>query len=178
MGCYELFTILTVMRTGAVIPAAPGEIGIADRVWTMPAARMKGERAKEDRKDFRVPLSGAALAVAEEMRHDGTDFLFPGGQCSKPLSNMAMSKLLHRMDRGDLTTQGFRSCFKDWAHECTNFRRAVIEMALVNSIDSKVEAAYRRGELFEKRRQLMEVWAQFATSLTNSAAKAKVNQTD
>jgi integrase len=138
MGCCRLFTILTVMRTGAVIPAARGEIEIADWVWTIPAARMKGERAKEDTKDFRVPLSAAALTIAGEIRHDGVDFLFPGGQCSKPLSNMAM-----------LTTHGFRSCFKDWAHECTNFQREVIEMALAHTIDSKVEAAYRPGELFE-----------------------------
>jgi integrase len=149
MGCCRLFTILTVMRTRAVIPAARGEIGIADRVWTIPAARMKGERAKEDTKDFRVPLSAAALTIAGEIRHDGVDFLFPGGQCSKPLSNMAMLRLLHRTVRGDLTTHGFRSCFKDWAHECTNFQREVIEMALAHTIDSKVEAAYRLGELFE-----------------------------
>jgi hypothetical protein len=103
-----------VMRTGAVIPAAPGEIGTAVRVWTIPAARMKGERAEEEPKDFRVSLSAAALAIAEEMRHNGAEFLFQGGKRGKPLSNMAMLKLLHRMGRGDLTTHGFRSCFKDW----------------------------------------------------------------
>jgi hypothetical protein len=73
------------MRTGAVIPAAPGEIGTAVRVWTIPAARMKGERAEEEPKDFRVSLSAAALAIAEEMRHNGAEFLFQGGKRGKPL---------------------------------------------------------------------------------------------
>lgn len=159
------FTILTVMRTDAVIPAARDEIN--EGVWTVPAPRMKGERAKE----FRLPLSAAALAIAEKRREGGsTHFLFPGGKRGKPLSNMAMLKLLQRMGRGDLTVHGFRSTFKDWCHEVTDFQTEVIEKALAHAIDSKVEAAHRRGELFAKRRQLMEARAQFATSLPSTSA--------
>jgi len=163
------FTILTVMRTGAVIPTAPDEI--QDKVWTIPAARMKGEHTKEKRRDFRVPLSAPALAIVEQMQTDrGTRFLFPGGKRGRPLSNMAMLKLLERCGRGDLTVHGFRSTFKDWAHDRTRFEREVIEMAMAHAIGDKVEAAYRRGELFEKRQQLMDAWGRFATSLPTNAA--------
>jgi integrase len=157
------FTILTVMRTDAVIPAAPAEI--KDRVWTVPAVRMKGEQNKEEPKDFRVPLPAPALAIVAQMPA-GRDvgFVFPGGKRGRPRSNMAMLKLLQRRGRGDLTVHGFRSTFKDWAHECTNFPREVIEMAMAHVIDSKVEAAYRRGELFRKRQQLMEAWAQYCSA--------------
>jgi integrase len=158
------FTILTAMRTGAVIPAAPGEI--KSNVWTVPAARMKGEQAKEKPKDFRVPLSAPALAIVEQMEaEDDAGFLFPGGKRSKPLSNMAMLKLLERSGRGDLTVHGFRSTFKTWATEQTDFRREVIEMSLAHAIDDKVEAAYQRGELFEKRQQLMEAWGHYCSTV-------------
>jgi integrase len=146
------FLILTAARTGEVIGALPAEI--TDKVWTVPAGRMKGS------KEHRVPLPAPAVAIVEKMHkeHGGT-FLFPGGKSDKPLSNMAMLKLLERMGRADLTAHGFRSTFRDWAAERTSYPSEVVEMALAHAIDSKVEAAYRRGDLFEKRRQLMEEWA-------------------
>lgn len=148
------FLILTAARTGEVIGALPDEI--KDKVWAVPAGRMKAS------KEHRVSLSAPALAIAEKMRsqHESA-FLFPGGKRDKPLSNMAMLALLERMGRSDLTAHGFRSTFRDWAAECTNYSNEVVEMALAHTISSKVEAAYRRGDLFEKRRSLMIDWAEF-----------------
>jgi integrase len=117
---------------------------------------MKGGKA------HRVPLVPAAVTIIEAMkllRLD--DYLFPGAKKGKPISNMAMLMLLRRMGREDLTVHGFRSTFRDWAAERTNFPNEVVEMALAHTIDNKVEAAYRRGDLFEKRRKLMEAWASF-----------------
>jgi integrase len=88
-------------------------------------------------------------------------FVFPGGKQGRPLSNMAMTSVLRRMDRGDITVHGFRSTFRDWAAERTNYPSEVVEMALAHSIGDKVEAAYRRGDLFEKRRRLMSEWATY-----------------
>jgi integrase len=155
------FTILTAMRTDAVRLADIAEI--KDRVWTVPAARMKGEQKKEKPKDFRLPLPVAALAIVEQLpRGHGAGWLFPGAKRGRPLSNMAMLELLRRMGRGgELTVHGFRSTFEDWAHDTTTSPHEVIEMALGHAIGSKVEAAYRRGELFEKRRQLMEAWGRY-----------------
>src|SRR5690606_23141624 len=100
-----------------------------------------------------------------------TDHIFPGASEGRPLSNMAFLQLLKRMGRDDLTAHGFRSTFRDWAAELTNFPREVAEMALAHTIEDKVEAAYRRGDLFEKRRQLMEAWARHCAT---AAAKGKV----
>ena len=151
------FLILTAARTGEVIGALPAEI--KDNVWTVPAGRMKGS------KEHRVPLSAPALAIVEKMQKEhGGAFLFAGGKRDKPLSNMAMLALLERMDRSDLTAHGFRSTFRDWAAERTNYPNEVVEMALAHAIDNKVEAAYRRGDLFEKRRLLMAEWAKFCAS--------------
>jgi integrase len=115
-------------------------------------------------KEHRVPLSARALAIIEEMiaaRFDGNEFVFPGGRAGKPLSNMAMLKLLERMGRDDLTAHGFRSSFRDWAAECTGFSGEVVEMALAHIVSDKVEAAYRRGDMVQKRRELMEAWARY-----------------
>ena len=87
--------------------------------------------------------------------------MFPGGKLGKPLSNMAMLALLRRMGRGDLTAHGFRSTFRDWCAESTNYPREVAEAALAHTLDDKVEAAYRRGDLMEKRSRLMADWATF-----------------
>jgi len=153
------FLILTAARTGEVIGAAPDEI--TQKVWTVPAGRMKGGR------EHRVPLSAPALAIVAQLQTArGGKFLFPGGKRDKPLSNMAMLALLARMGRADLTAHGFRSTFRDWAAERTNHPREVIEMALAHTIESKVEAAYRRGDLFEKRRSLMMEWAEFCAATT------------
>jgi integrase len=95
-----------------------------------------------------------------QARHQDA-LVFPGDRRGKPLSNMAMLMVLRRMDRADLTAHGFRSTFRDWAAECTNFPREVAEAALAHVIGDKVEAAYRRGDLFEKRRRLMDAWASY-----------------
>jgi integrase len=118
-------------------------------------------------REHRVPLSARALAILAEMQpHRSVDdgFVFPGGKPGKPLSNMAFLMLLRRMDRGDLTAHGFRSTFRDWVAERTTFPAEVAEMALAHAVESKVEAAYRRGDLFEKRHRLMQQWATFCTT--------------
>jgi integrase len=149
------FAILTAARTGEVIGAKWDEIDLGERFWTVPAERMKGG------KEHRVPLSDAALVALEEMRkvRQG-EFVFPG-RAGRPISNMAMLMLLRRMGHVELTTHGFRSSFRDWAAERTTFPAEVAEMALAHTVGDKVEAAYRRGDLFQKRRQLAEAWAKF-----------------
>lgn len=109
-----------------------------------------------------MPLSPAASAIVERMLadHDG-QFVFPGRKAKKPLSVRAMSSVLAGMGRSDITVHGFRSTFRDWAAEQTAFPNEVVEMALAHAVGSKVEAAYRRGDLFQKRRKLMEAWAAY-----------------
>ena len=159
------FAILTAARTGEVIDAKWGEINMADKLWTVPSARMKGGR------EHRVPLSRRAVAIVEEMQAlRSGDYVFSGGRRGRQLSNMSMLMLLRRMGRGDLTVHGFRSTFRDWAAERTEFAAEVAEMALAHTVSDKVEAAYRRGTLFEKRRQIMESWATFC------AAPAKIGE--
>jgi integrase len=157
------FTILTAARTGEVIGARWSEIDIAGAVWAVPAERMKTH------KEHRVPLSSAALAVLRHMAPlrpaEGDGFVFPGLRRGRPLSNMAMLKLLQRMRRGDLTTHGFRSTFRDWCEEVTSTPHAVAEAALAHAILDKVEAAYRRGDLFAKRAALMDEWAEFCAKV-------------
>ena len=153
------FAILTAARTGEVIGARWDEIDFADRLWTVPAQRMKAGR------EHRVPLSEPAFAILEEMQKvRSEDFVFPGGKVGRPISNMAMLMLLRRMGHIDLTTHGFRSSFRDWAAERTNFPAEVAEMALAHTVSDTVEAAYRRGDLFQKRRQLMDAWASFCSA--------------
>ncbi len=155
------FTILTAARTGEVIGATWGEIDTKAAVWTVPGERMKASV------EHRVPLSDAALAVLREAAKlrvgDNADApVFPGGKGGKAatgLSNMAMLAVLRRMGREDLTVHGFRSSFRDWASEATGYEHEVVEKALAHTIESKVEAAYRRGDLLEKRRPLMNDWA-------------------
>jgi hypothetical protein len=111
-------------------------------------------------REHRVPLSREAVAVLKQMqalRH--ADLVFPGNRRGKPLSNMSMLMMLRRMGRSDLTAHGFRSTFRDWAAECTNFPREVAESVLAHVVGDRTEAAYRRGDLFEKRRRLMDAWA-------------------
>jgi integrase len=148
------FAILTAARTGEVIRATWAEINLTSAVWTIAAERMKGG------KEHRVPLSERALALLAGLPREG-EFVFLGGQRKRPLSNMAMLKTLARMGRRDLTTHGFRSTFRDWAAEATGYPNEVLELALAHAIGSKVEAAYRRGDLFEKRRRLMADWARY-----------------
>jgi|APTNR8051073442_1049403.scaffolds.fasta_scaffold00566_14 integrase len=162
------FTILTAARTGEIIGAKWNEID--GTVWTIPGERMKAGR------EHRVPLTPAATAILVEMRAKSTgtdddvqkapdgDFIFPGGRAGKPLSNMAMAAILKRMDRDDITVHGFRSCLRDWAGERSNFPREVIEQALAHVVAKGAEAAYARGDLFEKRRRLMSAWERFCTT--------------
>lgn len=154
-------TILTAARTNEVIGARWGELDLKNSLWTIPAARMKSHR------EHRVPLSPQATKLLQTVRPkhvQQTDFVFPSQRTGKPLSNMAMLELLKRMDRKDLTVHGFRSTFRDWAAESTNYPREVCEMALAHVVSDQVEAAYRRGDLFEKRRQLMSDWAKHCAS--------------
>ncbi|UEM03098.1 integrase arm-type DNA-binding domain-containing protein [Skermanella rosea] len=160
------FLILTAGRTGEVIGARWSEIDLAEGVWIVPASRMKAGR------EHRVPLSAPAIklireqqAAAELVQGQLDGFVFPGGRPGKGLSNMALLKLLERMKRDDLTAHGFRSTFRDWAAEQTHFPRYVAEMALAHTVSDKVEAAYRRGDLFGKRRKLMEAWATYCGTM-------------
>jgi integrase len=130
------FAILTAARTGEVIGARWEEINLADRLWTLPAGRMKAG------KEHRVPLSEAAMAIIDKMAAMRLgEFVFPGGKAGRPLSNMSMLMLLRRMGRDDLTIHGFRSSFRDWAAERTNFPARAAEMALAHAVGDKVEAA-------------------------------------
>jgi len=155
------FLLLTGARTGEVIGARWNELDLLDKTWTLPAARMKAGR------EHRVPLSFRALAILEKMqahRHGDDGFVFPGGKAGRPLSNMAFLMLLRRMDRGDLTAHGFRATFKTWASERTGFQNEIVEATLAHVVGNKVEQAYQRGDMFEKRRRLMQQWATFCTT--------------
>ena len=158
------FTILTASRTDQTIRAQWSEIDFDKGVWTIPGKRMKGQRGKE--REHRVPLTKATVAILRERQRltNGEGFIFPGMKPKKPLSNMAMAKLLERMERDDSTVHGFRSTFRDWVEETTNYAGTVAEAALAHVVGDKVEAAYRRGDLFEKRRKLMASWATFCTT--------------
>ena len=155
------FVCLTAVRSGEARGAQWEEIDLEEKVWTVPAERMKG--ARRGRRAHRVPLSAAALdvlMVAAE-RHGRAGLVFPGGAAGKPLTDVALSKALHAAASKEVTVHGFRSTFRDWAAEDTDYPRDVAEMALAHAIGSKVEATYRRGDLFEKRQGLMEDWGTF-----------------
>jgi integrase len=152
--CLE-FIVLTGARLAEAAEAMWSEIDFAGRTWTIPANRMKGGR------EHKVPLSNAAMTVLEAMRTMRTcDFVFHGMRAGQPVGARTIQELVRQLG-GEITTHGFRSCFRDWAAERTNFPREVAEMALAHAIPSAVEAAYRRGDLFEKRRRLMDSWAEF-----------------
>lgn len=151
-------TVLTAARSGEVLGARWSEFDLAAAVWTVPAERMKAGR------EHRVPLPPPAVTLLRELEALKTGLLvFPSTKRDKPLSNMAMNMLLRRL-KVDVTTHGFRSSFRDWASETTGFPHEVCEMALAHVIANKAEAAYRRGDLFEKRRKLMEAWAGFCAT--------------
>ena len=151
--CMEL-VILTATRTGEAIGATWAEVDLAAGVWTIPRKRMKAGV------EHRVPLTKPVLALLRTQREAASgDYVFPGAKAGKPLSNMAMMMVLRRMKRLDITVHGFRSTFRDWAAEATTYPREVAEAALAHTLRDKVEAAYRRGDLFEKRKALMEEWA-------------------
>ncbi|GAN79029.1 tyrosine-type recombinase/integrase [Acidocella aminolytica] len=154
------FLILTAARSGEARGARWNEIDLAAKVWTVPAARMKAKQ------EHRVPLSDNAIAILEVMqplqsKPDG--LIFPGGAPGKPMSDVALSKALAAVAEG-FTVHGCRSSFRDWCAETTNYPREIAETALAHTNKNKVEAAYLRGDHFEKRRQLMAAWARHCTS--------------
>jgi integrase len=159
------FTILTASRSGEVRGATWGEFDLDMAVWTIPAERMKAG------KEHRVPLSDAALKIITSMKVTAfCKYVFPSSHGAKasveegvPLSDMTLSAVLRRMEVAAVP-HGFRSTFRDWCAEQTDHSRDVAEMALAHAIGNKVEAAYRRGDLFDKRKQLMRDWAQYAHS--------------
>ena len=143
-----------------MLHATWSEFDLTEKVWTIPPERMKAK------KEHRVPLSERAMAVLDAMfklRTENTPraLVFRGDRTGAALSNMAMNMVLRRMQRTDLTVHGFRSTFRDWVSETTGYPREVAEAALAHTLGDKVEAAYRRGDLFAKRRQLMTEWALF-----------------
>lgn len=150
------FTIATAARTSEVIGAQWEEIDLEAALWTVPAARMKARRP------HRVPLTGPAIEALEAVRGLHPEIVFPGPSLRRPLSNMAMAAILKRAEL-DFTVHGFRSAFRDWAAETTAFPSEVAEMALAHVVADATEAAYRRGDLFAKRRALMDAWAAFLT---------------
>ena len=151
--------ILTATRSGEVLNAKWDEVDLEQKLWTIPAERMKAGKKHE------IPLSPQAISVFEALRQQRlSEWIFPGRSPRRPLSNMAMSMLLRRLDAGTYTVHGFRSAFRDWCGDRTNFPRDVAEMALAHRVGDEVERAYRRASALEKRRKLMEAWANFATT--------------
>lgn len=150
------FLILTAGRSGEVREAVWSEIDLAKGTWTIPPERMKAGRG------HRVPLSTAAVAVLLKMLplKDGDDaFVFPGQKAKRPLSNMAFKKLMDRLGIEGCTTHGFRSAFRDWAGDHTTYPRELAEQALAHSIGDQAEQAYRRSDALERRRAMMQDWA-------------------
>ena len=154
------FVILTATRSGEVRGAIWAEIDLDARTWTVPAERMK------TKKEHVVPLSDAAIDVIHRMQEMRiSEYIFPGVKEGKPISKMAMPIVLKNMGRDDITVHGFRSTFRDWASETTAHPHEVCEMALAHAIKNKSEASYRRGDLFEKRKQLMDDWVRYCFKL-------------
>jgi integrase len=150
------FLILTAARTSEAVGARWDEIDLRRAIWTVPGSRIKAGR------EHRVPLSKSTLALLKRMQKVRVgEFVFAGGKKGKPLSNMALLVLLKRMDRDDITAHGFRSTFRDWVSEKTDYSRDEAEMALAHAVGDKVEAAYRRGDLLTKRHKMMQDWADF-----------------
>lgn len=154
------FAILTAARSGEVRGATWDEIDLTNRLWVIPAERMKMQ------KEHRVPLADAAVELLQTLPHvAGEALVFPSSKAGRPLSDMTLAAVLKRMDRGDLTAHGFRSTFRDWAAESTNYPSDMAEMALAHAIGDKVEAAYRRGDMLKKRFRMMNEWAKFCATI-------------
>ena len=151
------FLILTAARSGEVIGARWDEIDLERKLWGIPGARMKEKR------EHRVPLVPRAIAILQELPREG-EFVFIGAKPHHPIGKNSFLKLLKVMGRQDITTHGFRSSFRDWAGETTNFSPDLCEVALSHLVGGKVQTAYQRGDLLEKRRKLMEAWAGFCAS--------------
>ena len=150
--------ILTATRTSEALNATWDEFDLEAEVWAIPDGRMKA------RVEHRVPLSRRALEILRELKGDDAencadDYVFAGQREATPLSNMALLMMLRRMKREDITAHGFRSTFSDWASEVSPYSGELREAALAHTIQNKAERAYRRGDALEKRRQMMEAWA-------------------
>ena len=156
--------ILTAARSGEVLGMQWSEIDLERKIWTVPATRMKAGR------EHRVPLSPRAVAILGQLEKvKAGEFVFPGQARNRPLSNMAMEMILRRMKIENATVHGFRSSFRDWAGNVSNFPRELVETALAHVIGDKAEQAYRRSDALEKRRKLMDAWAAYcATPKTGS----------
>lgn len=158
------FVMLTACRSNEARLAAWDEFDLGGKVWNIPGERMKSGRP------HRVPLSPQVLELLASLpRFEGSSLLFPGRDIEKPISDMTMTQQMRRMEFKDAAGEvcvphGLRSTFRDWASECTNYPNEVCEMALAHAITSGTEAAYRRGDLFEKRARLMADWATYATT--------------
>ena len=152
--CLE-WLILTATRSNEAREATWAEIDVQGAAWTIPAVRMKAGR------EHRIPLSATALKLLQAMpRFEGTDLIFPGRDTEKPLSDMSMTLVMRRM-KVDAVPHGFRSTFVDWAAERTSYPPELREMALAHTLGDKTQAAYQRGDLFERRRALMSDWAAY-----------------
>ena len=160
-SCALQFLILTATRTSEALGARWDEIGFDQQMWSIPASRMKTGR------EHRVPLSARAIAILKEMaKVRQNELVFPGAREGRPISRMALVNLIERL-APEVTVHGFRSTFRDWCAEQTNFPREAAELALAHSIGDSVERAYQRSDLLEKRRKLMEAWAQFCAPESN-----------
>jgi integrase len=171
------FTVLTCARTAETLGATWDEIDLDEMIWIVPGARIKAGI------EHRVPLSKAATAVLDAVRSftekiggrvAESELVFPNDRTGGQLSSNALLAVLKRMERSDLTTHGFRSAFRDWVSEDTNFPNDAAEMALAHKVSDKVEAAYRRGNMFNKRRRLMEAWAAYCAKPPPGAADGKL----
>lgn len=154
------FVILTAARSGEALGATWGEIDKKTKIWTVPAERMKAGR------EHRVPLSPPAMVILERLAQiskEPADYIFPSTKRGRPLSSMAMDMLLRRL-KLEVTVHGFRSSFRDWCGEISTYPREVAEAALAHVVGDATERAYRRGDALEKRRRLMEDWAEFLRS--------------
>lgn len=159
-------TILTACRTSEVLNAKWDEFDFVKQIWVIPAERMKMGR------EHRVPLVGATLSLLEKLKGERSPWVFPGGKEGVSLSNMAMLQLLRRMGRAGVTVHGFRSTFRVWAAEQTDYPKEMAELALAHTVGSAVEEAYQRSDLFERRRALMSDWAEWCNTAGNEPAVA------
>jgi len=158
------FAILTAARTNEVIGLRWPEIDFGAATWTIPAQRMKMD------KEHRVPLSEPAIELLRGSYTEAhNDHVFIGQQAGRRLGDRVLAEVLARMGRTDITVHGFRSTFRDWAAETTAFPNHVVEQALAHAIGNAVERAYRRGDLFEKRRAMMQAWADYCTRPADGA---------
>jgi integrase len=184
------WTILTAARTGETVGAVRSEIEPKENLWTVPKERMKGKKGARKR-DHVVPLTRQALAILDGLTSD-SDYLFPGGNRGEPLSNAAMAAVIDRMNEyrvkaglpiwvdpqqgnREIVPHGFRSTFKDWCSEVTSYPNDMSEMALSHTLPDKVEAAYRRGDMREKRRKMMEAWAAYCAK-TNTVVPLRASR--